>query len=177
MSRVGSSPIPVPTGVEVRIAEGVVSAKGKAGAATYAIPKEVELQLEDNVLRVVPLAQDKRSRQIWGTTRANLARMVAGVNVPFEKRLEIEGVGFRAQIQGRDVLLSLGYSHEVRYAIPEGIEVTAVKPTELVVSGIDCHKVGQVAAQLRAWRVPDPYKAKGVRYAGEYIRRKEGKKK
>ncbi|MGR4000642.1 MAG: 50S ribosomal protein L6 [Alphaproteobacteria bacterium] len=177
MSRVGNRPIEIPQGVEVRVESGVLFSKGKAGEGHYALPREVEVRLEDGHVLVKSRGTGKRARQLWGTTRANLARLIQGSHAPFEKRLEIEGVGFRAAVQGRKVSLQLGFSHEVSYEIPDGVEVKSSKPTELVVSGSDYQSVGQVAAQLRAFRTPDPYKGKGIHYAGEYIRRKEGKKK
>ncbi|MDA7981079.1 MAG: 50S ribosomal protein L6 [Alphaproteobacteria bacterium] len=177
MSRVGSRPIEIPSGVEVRLENGAVAAKGKAGEGRYTLPREVEVTIKDGVLTVTPRGDGKRARQLWGTTRANLARLINGSHQHFEKRLEIEGVGFRAAVRGKQVALQIGYSHEVVYDIPEGVTVKSSKPGELVISGADYQRVGQVAAQLRAFRVPDPYKAKGIRYEGEYIRRKEGKKK
>ena len=177
MSRVGSMPIPVPDGVEVRLEKDALHAKGKAGQRSYTLPREVEVSSADGQVVVTPRGNSKRVRQIWGTTRANLARLIAGVHTPFERRLEIEGVGYRAQVRGRELVLNLGFSHEVIYAIPEGIEIKAAKPTELLVTGMDWQQVGQVAAVIRAYRPPEPYKGKGVRYAGEHVRRKEGKKK
>lgn len=177
MSRVGGAPIPLPKGVKASVRDGVFHAEGRAGRESLPVPREVEVRIDADSVRVLPLGDDKRSRQMWGTARARLARVVSGVDAPFEKRLEIEGVGFRAAVQGDEVVLNLGFSHEVRHRVPEGITVSAPKPTELVVSGTDLQKVGETAARIRAWRPPDPYKAKGVRYAGERIRRKEGKKK
>ena len=177
MSRIGRAPIAIPEGVEVRLEPGALIAKGKGGQRRYELPGLVEVVAEGKELRVEPKAKSKQARQLWGTTRANLARLVAGLEKPFERKLEIDGVGFRAAVQGRKVVLQLGFSHEVVYEIPEGVEVKAAKPTELVVSGADYRLVGQVASEIRAFRVPDPYKAKGIRHEGEYIRRKEGKKK
>ncbi len=203
MSRIGKLPIPVPTGTEVKVNGQTVSVKGSKGQQEMTLTDLVTPELRDGEVAILPRADlaakaekyredtkakgkreptfaealDQNARTQWGTARAQVANMVHGVSQGFEKTLEIQGVGYRAQMQGRDIKLSLGFSHDVIYSPPEGVELKATKPTEIVVSGIDKQAVGQVAAEIRAYRPPEPYKGKGVRYANEFVRRKEGKKK
>ncbi|MFQ5348364.1 MAG: 50S ribosomal protein L6 [Rhodothalassiaceae bacterium] len=177
MSRIGKKPIEIPAGVTVNVDGARVTAKGPKGELALALMDEVEVKREGNVLVVTPRDDSKRARAMWGMQRTLVANIIAGVSKGFEKRLEITGVGFRAQARGRTLNLQLGYSHDIEYAVPEGVTVETPEQTKIVVSGIDKQKVGQVAAEIRAYRKPEPYKGKGVKYAGEYIFRKEGKKK
>ncbi len=177
MSRIGKRPIDLPSGVTAAISGQTIEVTGPKGSRSFTATDDVDLKIEDDVIRVAPRGPSKRARQQWGMTRTQVANLVTGVTEGFKKELAITGVGYRALLQGRVLKLQLGYSHDVEYAIPEGIEIACAKPTEILVSGIDQQKVGQVAAEIRAWRKPEPYKGKGVRYKGEYIFRKEGKKK
>lgn len=177
MSRVGKKPVPVPSGVTANVQGQTVSVKGPKGALSFVVDDSVAVTMDKGVIKVDPRNETKRARAMWGTSRALINNMVTGVTKGFEKKLEITGVGYRAAVQGKNLQLSLGYSHDVVYPIPEGITVATPKPTEIVVSGIDLKKVGQVAAEIREYRRPEPYKGKGVKYAEEFIFRKEGKKK
>ena len=177
MSRIGKRPIDLPGGVTAAISGQTVEVTGPKGTRSFTATDDVDLKLADNVIRVAPRGSSKRARQQWGMTRTQVANLVTGVTVGFKKELAITGVGYRALLQGRVLKLQLGYSHDVEYAIPEGIEIKCAKPTEIEITGIDQQQVGQVAAEIRAWRKPEPYKGKGIRYKGEYIFRKEGKKK
>ncbi|HHN66978.1 MAG TPA: 50S ribosomal protein L6 [Thermopetrobacter sp.] len=177
MSRIGKKPVPIPAGVTVTVNDGGVSVKGPKGELEAATVDLVEVSVADNEVVVKPVNQSKPARSAWGMTRTIIANMITGVTEGFSKKLLITGVGYRAQMQGRNVKLNLGYSHDVVYEVPEGIEVQVPQPTEIIVSGIDKQKVGQVAAEIREWRKPEPYKGKGIRYEDEYIFRKEGKKK
>ncbi len=178
MSRVGKYPVKMPSGVTGTLSGQKFTAKGKNGELSYTASDEVTLKIEaDNSVSVTPLSKSKRARSLWGTDRANINNIVRGVSEGFTKTLEIEGVGLKAAVQGKDVVLSLGFSHEIRYPIPAGITIKAEKPTVLVISGNEKQVVGQVAAEIRGFKKPEPYKGKGIRYAGEYILRKEGKKK
>jgi len=177
MSRVGMLPVEVPDGVDFQIAVGEVTAKGKLGELSVRVVDEVEVSREENLIWVKPVNDTKRAHTMWGTMRSLINNIVSGVSQGFEKKLEIIGVGYRAQVQGKDLVLQLGHSHEIRYPIPKGIKIDAPSQTEIVVSGADNQKVGQVAAEIRSFRKPEPYKGKGVRYADEIILRKEGKKK
>jgi large subunit ribosomal protein L6 len=177
MSRVGKHPVEVPGGVTVNISGQQISAKGKLGELSHVVVDEVLLELADNKIVLKPRDNSQRARMMWGMSRAVVANLVKGVATGFTKNLEIEGVGYRAAVQGKDLVLQLGFSHEVRYPIPKGITVTCERPTVIAISGADIQVVGQMAAEIREYRPPEPYKGKGVRYAGEYIRRKEGKKK
>lgn len=177
MSRVGQIPVALPDGVEVAIAGREVSAKGKLGALSMTLSDQVELTQEDGKLTVAPVGETKRARSMWGTTRSLLQNIVTGVSEGFKVDLEINGVGYRAAVEGAELVLQLGYSHEVRHAIPDGIAIVCDRPTHISVSGIDRQQVGQTAAEIRAYRKPEPYKGKGIRYADEIIVRKEGKKK
>ena len=177
MSSVGKTPIYVPDGVEVTIDGAAVAVKGKLGTLQATIAPEVSAQLDNGQVSVTPRGDDKRSRQMWGLTRSVIDNMVVGVSQGFHKDLRIEGVGYRAAVEGRMLTLDLGYSHRIRYPIPDGIEIACERPTAIRVTGYDRQAVGQVAAEIRAFRKPEPYKGKGIRYVGEYVRRKEGKKK
>ena len=177
MSRIGKRPIDLPGGVTAAISGQTVEVTGPKGTRSFTATDDVDLKLADNVIRVAPRGSSKRARQQWGMTRTQVANLVTGVTVGFKKELAITGVGYRDLLQGRVLKLQLGYSHDVEYAIPEGIEIKCAKPTEIEITGIDQQQVGQVAAEIRAWRKPEPYKGKGIRYKGEYIFRKEGKKK
>lgn len=177
MSRVGKRPVPVPSGVTATVDGQLVKMKGPKGALQFLVHDDVEVKLDNGAIKVDPRFETKRARSLYGTARAQVANLVEGVTKGFEKKLEITGVGYRAAVQGKNLQLALGYSHDVVYPIPEGISIATTKPTEIMISGIDRQKVGQVAAEIRGFRPPEPYKGKGVRYANEYIFRKEGKKK
>jgi len=177
MSRIGKKPVPIPSGVTANVEGQTVKIKGPKGALQVVLPDDVEVKMDAGTVKVDPRNETKRARAMWGTSRTLVSNLVTGVTKGFERKLEITGVGYRAALQGKNLQISLGYSHEVLYPVPEGITIAAPKPTEIVVTGIDKQKVGQVAAEIRAFRPPEPYKGKGVKYAGEYIFRKEGKKK
>ena len=177
MSRVGKNPVTLPQGVTVDVAGGVATVKGKLGTLKLPISTNVEVSVQDGKVVVKPLAETQNARVMWGTTRANLRNMVDGVSKGYSKQLDINGVGYRAAVQGKNLQLQMGYSHDVLYPIPEGITIKCEKPTSVLVSGYDKQKVGQVAAEIRAVRPPEPYKGKGIKYATETILRKEGKKK
>ncbi len=178
MSRVGKHPVELPQGVTVAINDGVVTAKGKLGELKFSYDvNEVEAKLEDNKVWVKPLSSTNKARALWGTTRAQINNLVVGVSEGFTKQLEMVGVGYKARTEAKKVVLSLGYSHDIDYPIPEGITVKCDTPTTMSISGADKQVVGQIAAEIRAFRSPEPYKGKGVKYAGERILRKEGKKK
>jgi large subunit ribosomal protein L6 len=177
VSRVGKYPVAVPSGVTVAITGRVVSAKGKLGELKLDLTDEVDATMENNEVVVKPRSDSKRARTMWGTTRAHINNMVKGVSQGFTRKLEINGVGYRAAVQGKELVLQLGYSHDVKYPIPQGITITAEKPTLLAITGADRQRVGQVAADIRGFRGPEPYKGKGVKYDDETILRKEGKKK
>ena len=177
MSRVGKKPIPAPSGVTVSVKGQDVSVKGPKGTLNFRAHDDVEVAFGNGELSVKPRHETPRARALWGTTRAVIANQIKGVTQGFEKNLEMTGVGYRAAMQGKNLQMQLGYSHEILYTPPEGITIAVGKPTEIKISGIDAQIVGQVAAEIRSYRPPEPYKGKGVRYVGEYIRRKEGKKK
>lgn len=177
MSRIGKAPIPIPQGVEINRAGSTVEVKGPKGALSHTIPEGVSIQVEDRVIHVKRKGDAKRERSLHGLSRTLIANMVTGVTAGFEKGLEIVGIGYRAALQGRNLQLSLGYSHPVIYPIPEGIEVEVEKQNKIIVKGIDKQQVGQVAAEIRSFRKPEPYKGKGIRYVGEQVRRKAGKAK
>ena len=177
MSRIGKKSVPVPAGVTVNLAGANLSVKGPKGELKFALNEHVVATMEQGAVKVDPRDKSKLARSAWGMSRTMVANMVKGVTTGYTKTLEINGVGYRAAVQGKALALNLGYSHDVNYAIPEGIEIKTPKPTEIVISGIDKQRVGQVAAEIREHRGPEPYKGKGVKYAGEYIFRKEGKKK
>ncbi|GEP07131.1 50S ribosomal protein L6 [Methylobacterium oxalidis] len=177
MSRVGKKPVSVPSGVTATVNGQTVKMKGSKGELQFVVPSLVNVALDNGAITVEPKNQSKEARSLWGTSRAQVANLVEGVAKGFEKRLEITGVGYRAAMAGKALKLSLGYSHDIEYEIPAGITITTPKPTEIVIAGIDRQRVGQVAAEIRDYRGPEPYKGKGVKYAGEFIFRKEGKKK
>ncbi len=177
MSRVGKYPVAVPAGVTVAVNEGILSAKGKLGALSMPLTDRVEAKVEGDQLTISPRNTETQSRMMWGTTRALAASMVKGVSEGFSKTMEIQGTGFRASVQGKNLVINLGFSHDVVYPVPEGITITTPRPTAITVTGVDKRQVGQVAAEIRGFRPPEPYKGKGVRYDNEQIRRKEGKKK
>lgn len=181
MSKVGKKPVEIPAGVSVKLEGQKVFVKGAKGELSFTVHDDVsvETKVEGNGTTIVvwPRTQTKLAQALWGTSRACINNIVTGVSKGFEKKLEITGVGYRAAVEGRNLNLSLGYSHPVLYPIPDGIAVVTPKPTEIFISGIDRQQVGQVAAEIRAWRGPEPFKGKGVKYEGEFIFRKEGKKK
>jgi large subunit ribosomal protein L6 len=177
MSRIGKKPVELPSGVSASVSGQTVEVKGPKGTRSFTATDDVTITVEDNAVVVTPRGKSKRARQQWGMSRTQVANLVTGVTDGFKKELEIQGVGYRAQIQGNVLKLSLGLSHDVNFEVPAGITVTAPKPTEIIIEGIDQQEVGQVAANIREWRKPEPYKGKGIRYKDEYIFRKEGKKK
>jgi large subunit ribosomal protein L6 len=177
MSRIGKKPIAVPTGVTASVEGQTVKVKGPKGAMELTLLDDVTVKMQDGAIKVDPRNETKRARSMWGTARTAVANLVTGVSQGFEKKLEINGVGYRAAVQGKNLNLQLGFSHDVSYPIPQGVTIATPKPTEVVITGIDKQLVGQVAAEIRGWRPPEPYKGKGVKYADEYIFRKEGKKK
>jgi large subunit ribosomal protein L6 len=177
MSRIGNKTVAVPTGVTANIDGQTVKVKGPKGALQLVLTDAVIISMDKGAIKVEPRGETKRARSLWGTSRTQVANLINGVTKGFEEKLEITGVGYRAAVQGKSLNLQLGFSHDVNFQIPEGIAIVTPKPTEIVVTGIDKQKVGQVAAEIRGYRPPEPYKGKGVRYAGEYIFRKEGKKK
>ena len=177
MSRIGKKPVPLPKGVEATLSCQTVTVKGPKGTRSFTATDDVTLTVADGAVKVTPRGLSKRARQQWGMSRSQVENLVIGVTEGFKKELEITGVGYRANMQGNTLKLALGYSHDVDFEIPAGVTVTAPKQTEIVVEGIDQQLVGQVAANIREWRSPEPYKGKGIRYKGEYIFRKEGKKK
>jgi large subunit ribosomal protein L6 len=177
MSRIGKKAIAVPQGVTATVTGQTVRMKGPKGELSFVLPDDIEGKLEDGQIKVDPREKTQRARSMWGLSRSMVQNLAVGVTQGFERKLEIEGVGYRASVQGKNLVLALGYSHDVNYAIPQGITITTPKPTEIVIAGSNKQQVGQVAAEIREWRPPEPYKGKGVRYAGEFIFRKEGKKK
>ena len=177
MSRIGKNPVAIPDGVTPEISGQLVKVKGPKGELSFKVHDDVSVKMEDGQIVLAPKSQSQTARQIWPTCRTRVNNLVIGVTEGFKKDLEIKGVGYRANLQGKTLVLSLGYSHEVKYEVPEGIEVTVEKQTELSVIGIDKQRVGQVAAEIREFRKPEPYKGKGIRYKDEYIMMKEGKKK
>ena len=177
MSRIGKKPVALPKGVSAEIKGQSIEVKGPKGARSFTATDDVTLTLENDAVKVTPRGTSKRARQQWGMARSMVENLVIGVTDGFKKELEIQGVGYRAAMQGNILKLSLGYSHEVNFEVPKGVTVTSPKQTEIVVEGIDQQVVGQVAANIREWRQPEPYKGKGIRYKDEYIFRKEGKKK
>ena len=177
MSRIGKRAVPVPSGITANVEGQTVKVKGPKGALSVVLPDDVTVKLDGGQIKVDPRGETKRARSQWGTSRTLVANLIAGVTKGFEQRLEINGVGYRAAVQGKNLQLALGYSHDVIYPIPEGITIVTPRPVEIVITGIDRQKVGQVAAEIRDFRPPEPYKGKGVKYAAERIFRKEGKKK
>ncbi|MCA6109844.1 50S ribosomal protein L6 [Bradyrhizobium cenepequi] len=177
MSRVGKRPVTIPSGVTATVDGQTVKVKGPKGQLQFVVHDDVEVKFENGQVTVAPRIKTNRAQAMYGTARAQVANLVEGVTKGFEKKLEITGVGYRAAMQGKNLQLALGYSHDVVYAIPDGISIAVPKPTEITITGIDPQRVGQVAAEIRAYRPPEPYKGKGVKYANEFIFRKEGKKK
>lgn len=177
MSRIGKKPVPVPSGVTATINGQTVAVKGPKGELSFMLNDNVLVEMTDGGIKVDPRGNSKTARSMWGMSRTMVQNIVTGVSDGFEKKLDITGVGYRAQVQGSNLQLALGFSHDVLYPIPNGIDIKCPKPTEIVISGIDKQTVGQVAAEIRKFRPPEPYKGKGVRYADEFIVRKEGKKK
>jgi large subunit ribosomal protein L6 len=177
MSRIGKKPVALPKGVTATVDGQTVTAKGPKGQLVVTLADKVTVAMTDDGIKVAPRDETLEARAQWGMARTLVQNIVTGVTDGFRERLEINGVGYRAQVQGNVLSLALGYSHDVQYPIPDGIRIEAPKPTELVISGIEKQRVGQVAAEIRRWRPPEPYKGKGVKYADEHIFRKEGKKK
>ena len=177
MSRIGKKPVVVPAGVTAKVDGQTIAVKGGKGELRFVAPGDVSVTFADNQIKVDPRNDTKKARALWGTTRATVNNLIVGVSKGFEKKLEINGVGYKAAVAGKNLQLSLGYSHDVTYPIPQGIAITTPKPTEITIVGIDKRQVGQVAAEIRAFRPPEPYKGKGVKYSDEFIFRKEGKKK
>ena len=177
MSRIGKRPVELPAGVTASVSGQTVEVKGPKGTHTFNATDDVTITLDDSTITVAPRGKSKRARQQWGMSRTMVANMVTGVTTGFKKELELTGVGYRAQMQGNVLKLSLGYSHDVNFEVPEGVTITCPKQTEVTIEGDDPQLVGQVAAKIRGWREPEPYKGKGIKYKGEYIFRKEGKKK
>jgi len=177
MSRIGKKALAVPSGVTANVEGQTVKIKGPKGALQVVVHDDVTVKLDKGAIKLDPRSETKRARSQWGTSRTLVNNLIAGVTKGFEEKLEIVGVGFRAAVQGKTLNLQLGFSHDVNFAIPQGISIATPKPTEIVVTGIDKQQVGQMAAEIRGFRPPEPYKGKGVKYAGEYIFRKEGKKK
>ena len=176
MSRIGKKPVVIPAGVTAKLEGQTIAVKGAKGELTFTAPEEVAVSIDGDAVHVTPHGDGKRARAMWGAP-ARIANLVGGVTHGFVKKLEISGVGYKAVIAGKNLQLSLGYSHDIVYPIPAGVTITTGKPTEITVAGIDKRQVGQIAAEIRAFRGPEPYKGKGVKYAGEFIFRKEGKKK
>ncbi|WP_265499424.1 50S ribosomal protein L6 [Paracoccus beibuensis] len=177
MSRIGKKPVDLPKGVTAEIKGQTIEVKGPKGTRSFTATDDVDVVLEEGAVAVKPRGTSKRARQQWGMTRSMIENLATGVSAGFKKELEIQGVGYRANMQGNVLKLALGYSHDVNFEVPAGVTITAPKQTEIVVEGIDQQLVGQVAANIREWRKPEPYKGKGIRYKGEYVFRKEGKKK
>jgi large subunit ribosomal protein L6 len=177
MSRIGKHPIRIPSGVEVSLSGQTLTAKGRLGALSLVVSNEVNASIADDTVTIAPNSDTKQSRAMWGTTRALVNNIVTGVSVGFSVNLEITGVGYRAQVQGSTLNLQLGYSHDIPFPIPADVRITCERPTAITVTGPDRQRVGQIAADIRAYRPPEPYKGKGIKYATETVRRKEGKKK
>ncbi|HET9619417.1 MAG TPA: 50S ribosomal protein L6 [Pseudolabrys sp.] len=177
MSRIGKKPVSVPSGVTANVEGQTVKVKGPKGALQLVLHDDVSVSMDKAAINVQPRSETKRARSQWGTARTLVNNLINGVTKGFEEKLEINGVGYRAAVQGKQLNLQLGYSHDINYPIPQGIAIATPKPTEIVITGVDKQQVGQVAAEIRSFRGPEPYKGKGVKYAGEYIFRKEGKKK
>ncbi|QMU56833.1 MAG: 50S ribosomal protein L6 [Boseongicola sp.] len=177
MSRIGKKPVELPSGVEASVSGQTVTVKGPKGSRDFTASDDVSIVIDGNVVTIEPRGKSKRAKQQWGMSRTMVGNLVTGVSAGFKKELEINGVGYRAAIQGNVLRLNLGYSHDVEFQIPEGVAITCPKQTKIVIEGIDQQLVGQVAANIREWRAPEPYKGKGIKYKDEYIFRKEGKKK
>ncbi len=177
MSRIGKKPVPLTKGVTASVSGQTVEVKGPKGTRSFTATDDVTITVDGAEVKVAPRGLSKRARQQWGMTRSMIENLVTGVTTGFKKEMEIQGVGYRAAVQGNILKLSLGFSHEVNFEVPKGVTVTTPKQTEIVVEGMDEQQVGQVAANIREWRQPEPYKGKGIRYKGEFVFRKEGKKK
>jgi large subunit ribosomal protein L6 len=177
MSRIGRNPVAIPAGVAVALEGDCLTVRGSLGTLTLVVSNEVSAAIADNEVTIAARSETKRARSMWGTTRALVANMVTGVATGFTRRLDINGVGYRAAVQGNTLNLQLGYSHDIAFPIPEDVKISCERPTQITVSGADRQRVGQVAAEIRAFRPPEPYKGKGVKYSDEIVRRKEGKKK
>ena len=177
MSRIGKKPVAVPSGITANVEGQTVKVKGPKGALSFVVPDDVTVKLDGGQIKVDPRDETKRARSQWGTSRTLISNLIAGVSKGFERRLEITGVGYRAAVQGKSLNIALGYSHDINYPIPEGITIATPRPVEIIISGADRQKVGQVAAEIREYRPPEPYKGKGIKYSDEQIFRKEGKKK
>jgi large subunit ribosomal protein L6 len=177
MSRIGKRPVDLPGGVTATVSGQTIEVKGPKGTRSFTATDDVTIAVDDGAVTVKPRGLSKRARQQWGLSRTQVANLVTGVTAGFKREMEINGVGYRAAVQGKVLRLQLGYSHDVDFAIPEGVTITTPKPTEIVVEGIDQQVVGQVAANIREWRKPEPYKGKDIKYKDEFIFRKEGKKK
>jgi large subunit ribosomal protein L6 len=177
MSRIGKKPVAVPSGITANVEGQTVKVKGPKGALSFVVPDDVTVKLDGGQIKVDPRDETKRARSQWGTSRTLISNLIAGVSKGFERRLEITGVGYRAAVQGKSLNIALGYSHDINYPIPEGITIVTPRPVEIIISGADRQKVGQVAAEIREYRPPEPYKGKGIKYSDERIFRKEGKKK
>jgi len=177
MSRIGKKPVPLPSGVQATVSGQTVEVKGPKGTRSFTATDDVTIAMEDGTIAVTPRGKSKRALQQWGMSRTMVANLVTGVSDGFKRELEITGVGYRAQMQGNTLKLALGYSHDVEFPVPEGVTISCPKQTEIVIEGSDQQLVGQVAANIREWRAPEPYKGKGIRHKGEFIFRKEGKKK
>ncbi len=177
MSRIGKHAVAVPSGVDIEVSGQTVQVKGKLGSLATTLPGEVQLALNDNKLTVAPRGDEQRARAMWGMSRTLVQNMVTGVTQGFTTKLEISGVGYRAAVEGKMLTLQLGYSHDIKFAVPEDVKITCETPTAITITGADRQRVGQIAAEIRAFRKPEPYKGKGIKYANEQILRKEGKKK
>src|SRR5689334_13617431 len=177
MSRIGKNPVAIPEGVTVDLAGQILTAKGRLGTLSLAVSGEVTATIADGAVTIAPKSETTRARAMWGTTRALVNNMVTGVATGFTRNLDINGVGYRAAVQGNTLNLQLGYSHDISYPIPEDVQIACERPTAIAVTGADRQRVGQIAAEIRAFRPPEPYKGKGIKYREETIRRKEGKKK
>jgi len=177
MSRIGKNPIQIPQGVEVKLAGQVISAKGKLGQGSVTLVDEIEAEMKDGHVSVRPRGETRHARNMWGTSRSLVNNLINGVATGFTENLEINGVGYRAAVQGKDLVLQLGYTHEIKYPIPAGVTMKTEKPTTISITGPNKQQIGQIAAELRGFRPPEPYKGKGVKYESETIIRKEGKKK
>jgi large subunit ribosomal protein L6 len=177
MSRIGKKPVVVPAGVTAKVEGQTVSVKGAKGELSFVVHDDVSVELNADGVKVDPRHETKRARALWGTARAQINNLVIGVTKGFEKKLEITGVGYKAAVAGKNLQLSLGYSHDINYPIPAGVTIACPKPTEITIAGINKQQIGQIAAEIREYRGPEPYKGKGVKYEGEFIFRKEGKKK
>jgi len=177
MSRIGKNPVAIPSGVQVELSGETLTAKGRLGALSLALTNEVTATVADGQVTIAPKDESKRARAMWGTTRALVNNMITGVANGFTRNLEINGVGYRAAVQGNALNLQLGYSHDINYPIPSDVKIACERPTAITITGADRQRVGQVAAEIRGFRPPEPYKGKGIKYADEVIRRKEGKKK